>query len=199
MKSLKLAGFFALSVLSSVATTTIARAGEVVWWAPNWGEERARTLAQKFMAANPGTTIKIEVTVSNGLPERVLTALRSGTAPDIIEVQHGWVNGYAQGDLIMPARRHDPGQAGLREGGDRLRELERQALGHSLPHRDPWGDLQQGPLQGGRPRSRKAAEDLGRADQPPPRRSPRTAATASASPAAARSATRSSARCPSSG
>ena len=54
MKSLKLAGFFALSVLSSVATTTIARAGDVVWWAPNWGEERARTLAQKFMAANPG-------------------------------------------------------------------------------------------------------------------------------------------------
>ncbi len=73
-----------------------------MWWAPNWGEERARTLAQKFMAANPGTNIKIEVTVSNGLPERVLTAMRSGAAPDIIEVQHGWVNGYAQGDLIIP-------------------------------------------------------------------------------------------------
>jgi multiple sugar transport system substrate-binding protein len=54
------------------------------------------------MAANPGTTIKVEVTVSNGLPERVLTALRSGAAPDIIEVQHGWVNGYAQSDLILP-------------------------------------------------------------------------------------------------
>ena len=102
MKSLKLVSFFALSILSSVATTTIARAGDVVWWAPNWGEERARTLAQKFMAANPGTNIKIEVTVSNGLPERVLTALRSGTGPDIIEVQHGWVNGYAQSGLILP-------------------------------------------------------------------------------------------------
>ena len=63
------------------------------------------------------------------------------------------------------ARRHDPGQAGLREGGHRLRELERQALGHPLPDRDPWGDLQQGPLQGGGPRSRQAAEDLGRADE----------------------------------
>src|ERR1044072_7670790 len=99
MKSLKLAGFFALSVLSSV---TIAHAGDVVWWAPNWGEERARTLAQKFMAANPGINIKVEVTVANGLPERVLTAMRSGAAPDVIEVQHGWVNGYAQGDLIIP-------------------------------------------------------------------------------------------------
>ncbi len=102
MKSFKLAGLFALSILSSVATTTLAQAGDVVWWAPNWGEERARTLAQKFMAANPGINIKIEVTVSNGLPERVLTAMRSGTAPDIMEVQHGWVNGYAQSDLIVP-------------------------------------------------------------------------------------------------
>ena len=66
MKSLKLAGFFALSVLS--CRVTHRPAGEVVWWTPNWGEERARTLAQKFMAANPGITIKIEVTVSDGLP-----------------------------------------------------------------------------------------------------------------------------------
>ncbi len=102
MKSLKMAGLFALSILSSVATTTLARAGEVVWWAPNWGEARAKELAQKFMAANPGITVKIEVTVSNGLPERVLTAMRSGAAPDVIEVQHGWVNGYAQGDLVLP-------------------------------------------------------------------------------------------------
>ena len=101
MKSLRLAGFFALSVLSSVATTA-ARAGDIVWWAPNWGEERARALAQKYMATNSGTNVKIEITVANGLPERVLTALRSGSAPDIIEVQHGWVNGYAQNDLIVP-------------------------------------------------------------------------------------------------
>ena len=81
MKSLRLASYLAISVLSSVASSTIARAGDVVWWAPNWGEDRARALAQKFMVANPGTNIKIEVTVSNGLPERVLTAMRSGSRP----------------------------------------------------------------------------------------------------------------------
>ena len=52
--------------------------------------------------------------------------------------------------------------------------LERQDLGHPLPHRDPWGHLQQGRLQGGGARSRKAAEDLGRADRAPPRRSPKS-------------------------
>jgi multiple sugar transport system substrate-binding protein len=96
------AGLLALSLLASTALADVARAGEVVWWAPNWGEARARELATKFQAANPGITVKIEVTVSNGLPERVLTALRSGSSPDVIEVQHGWVNGYAQNDLVLP-------------------------------------------------------------------------------------------------
>jgi multiple sugar transport system substrate-binding protein len=102
MKPLKMAALFALSLLSTAASYGAASAGEVVWWAPNWGEARAKELAKKFMDANPGITIKMEVTVANGLPERVLTALRSGAAPDVIEVQHGWVNGYAQGDMIVP-------------------------------------------------------------------------------------------------
>ena len=32
----------------------------------------------------------------------MLTALQSGAAPDVIDVQHGWVNGYAQNELVMP-------------------------------------------------------------------------------------------------
>ncbi|RYE55397.1 MAG: extracellular solute-binding protein, partial [Hyphomicrobiales bacterium] len=87
--------FLALSV-------SVAAAGEVVWWTPNWGEARAKELADKFMAANPDITIRMEVTVSDGLPQRVLTALQSGAPPDIMEVQHGWVNGYAQNDLVIP-------------------------------------------------------------------------------------------------
>jgi multiple sugar transport system substrate-binding protein len=90
------------AILAAAFSAIPAHAGEVVWWAPNWGEARARDLAKRFMDANPGITVKVEVTVANGLPERVLTALRSGAAPDIIEVQHGWVNNYAQTDLILP-------------------------------------------------------------------------------------------------
>jgi ABC-type glycerol-3-phosphate transport system substrate-binding protein len=89
MRMKKWAGLFGLTLLASAAIPNTARAGEVVWWTPNWSEPRARELAKKFMDANPGITIKVEVTVANGLPERVLTALRSGAAPDIIEVQHG--------------------------------------------------------------------------------------------------------------
>lgn len=88
----------ALMVLSA----GVAAAGEIVWWTPNWGEARAKELATKFQAANPGITIKMEVTVSNGLPAKVATALRSGSPPDLIEVQHGWVPEYAQAGLVLP-------------------------------------------------------------------------------------------------
>ncbi len=90
--------FLALSV-------GVAAAGEVVWWTPNWGEARAKELADKFMAANPGITIRMEVTTSDGLPQRVLTALQSGAPPDIIEVQHGWVNGLCAERSRDAARR----------------------------------------------------------------------------------------------
>src|SRR5690606_32110434 len=97
-----------LAILTGAAISSLllgiggAVAGEIVWWTPNWSEARAKEVADKFMAENPGITIRLEVTVANGLPERVLTSLQSGAAPDIIEVQHGWVNGYAQADLIVP-------------------------------------------------------------------------------------------------
>ena len=146
MKLLKLAALLSLAVSTLTLSVSVASAGEVVWWTPNWGEARAKELADKFMAANPGITIRMEVTVSNGLPERVLTALSSGAPPDIIEVQHGWVNGYAQADLIVPLDRRDPGARGLHPRRPQLRHLERPALGHPLPHRDPRDHLQQGDL-----------------------------------------------------
>lgn len=102
MTTMRTAGLMSLVVSTLILGTSLTPAGEVVWWTPNWGEARAKELADKFMAANPGITIRLEVTVANGLPERVLTALSSGSPPDIIEVQHGWVNGYAQNDLIVP-------------------------------------------------------------------------------------------------
>lgn len=92
----------AIAGLASAFLATTAMAGEVVWWTPNWGEARARELAASFETANPGITVRIEVTTSDGLPQRVLTALQSGAPPDLIEVQHGWVNGYAQSDLVLP-------------------------------------------------------------------------------------------------
>ena len=74
MKFVSMTALLALTV--STLTLTTVQAGEVVWWTPNWGEARAKELAEKFQAANPGITIRMEVTTSDGLPQRVLTALQ---------------------------------------------------------------------------------------------------------------------------
>lgn len=102
MSFMRTTSLIALTVSTLILSGSAVSAGEVLWWTPNWGEARARELAVKFEAENPGITIKLEVTTSDGLPQRVLTALQSGAAPDIIEVQHGWVNGYAQNNLVLP-------------------------------------------------------------------------------------------------
>lgn len=90
----------AVSALSLSAG--MAFAGEVVWWTPNFNEARARELVAKFQEAHPDITVNLQITTTDGLPQRVLTALQSGAAPDIIDVQHGWVNGYAQNNLVIP-------------------------------------------------------------------------------------------------
>lgn len=87
---------------SFLAMSAGAWAGEVVWWTPNFNEARARQLVEKFQSANPEIKVKLEITTTDGLPQRILTALQSGAAPDVIDVQHGWVNGYAQNDLVLP-------------------------------------------------------------------------------------------------
>ncbi len=87
---------------SFLAMSASAWAGQVVWWTPNFNEARARQLVETFQAANPGVTVKLETTTTDGLPQRILTALQSGAAPDVIDVQHAWVNGYAQNKLVVP-------------------------------------------------------------------------------------------------
>jgi len=97
-----------MTVMTTVAVSALlfacssASAGEVVWWTPNWGQARAEKLAADFQKANPDITIKMEITTANGLPQRILTALQSGATPDIIEVQHPWVQGYAHNGLVLP-------------------------------------------------------------------------------------------------
>jgi multiple sugar transport system substrate-binding protein len=99
---MRIAGILAGAASALALSAALAAAGEVVWWTPNFNEARARELVSKFEAANPGITVRLEITTTDGLPQRVLTALQSGAAPDIIDVQHGWVNGYAQNGLVIP-------------------------------------------------------------------------------------------------
>ena len=102
MRNLRTTAILATAVSALALTSSLALAGEVVWWTPNFNEARARELVTKFEAANPGITVNLQITTTDGLPQRVLTALQSGAAPDVVDVQHAWVNGYAQNGLVIP-------------------------------------------------------------------------------------------------
>jgi multiple sugar transport system substrate-binding protein len=88
--------------VSGLSVAAAANAGEVTWWTPNFNAERAEEMKTRFEAENPDITINLEITTTDGLPQRILTTLRSGSAPDIIDAQHPWVNGYAQNGLVIP-------------------------------------------------------------------------------------------------
>jgi multiple sugar transport system substrate-binding protein len=95
-------GLLAAATVATALWGGPSLAGEVVWWTPNFNEPRARQLVDEFQKDHPGVTINLQITTTDGLPQRVLTALQSGAAPDVIDVQHGWVVGYAQNDLVLP-------------------------------------------------------------------------------------------------
>ena len=88
-------------LLVALAPCVAAAAEEVVWWAPNWGQARAETLARQFEAANPDIKVRVEITVADGLQNRVQVALRSGSPPDLIEINNAWnVPFAATGQLL---------------------------------------------------------------------------------------------------
>lgn len=98
----RMAGLLAAATVALGLSGGPGAAGEVVWWTPNFNEPRARQLVDEFRKSHPGVTINLQITTTDGLPQRVLTALQSGAAPDVMDVQHGWVVGYAQNDLVLP-------------------------------------------------------------------------------------------------
>src|SRR5690348_11156106 len=82
--------------------TVAAFAEEVTWWAPDWGKARAEKLIGDFQAANPDINVKLEVTISNGLQNRIQIALRSGSPPDLIDSSIQWVPAYANTGKLLP-------------------------------------------------------------------------------------------------
>lgn len=97
-----LLGASALAPFAPYVRPAYSQAQEIVWWAPNWGQARAEELVRRFQAANPNLRIKLEITVSDGLPNRVLAALRSGSPPELIEIQSGWTIPYAATGALAP-------------------------------------------------------------------------------------------------
>ncbi|MBZ2194963.1 ABC transporter substrate-binding protein [Occultella gossypii] len=66
----------------------------IEWWVPNWDEEAAAELAAQYEEES-GVQIDIVQTTNETLPNRVSTALDSGTTPDVIIELASRINRYA--------------------------------------------------------------------------------------------------------
>lgn len=86
-----------LVVVGAVWFTSRSGASDdaIEWWVPNWDEEIATELAAQYEEENPGVSIEIVQTTNDTLPNRVGTALDSGTTPDVIIELASRVNRYA--------------------------------------------------------------------------------------------------------
>jgi ABC-type glycerol-3-phosphate transport system substrate-binding protein len=96
-----LLGAAAAAPFARLAAPAIAQQQEIVWWAPNWGQARAEELKRRFEAETPGQRIKLEITVADGLQNRALAAIRSGSPPELMEIQSGWNVPYAASGGLM--------------------------------------------------------------------------------------------------
>jgi ABC-type glycerol-3-phosphate transport system substrate-binding protein len=69
-------------------------ADAIEWWVPNWDEEVATQLAEQY-EEETGVEIEIVQTTNETLPNRVGTALDSGTTPDVVIELASRINRYA--------------------------------------------------------------------------------------------------------
>ncbi|HUZ18077.1 MAG TPA: extracellular solute-binding protein, partial [Spirochaetia bacterium] len=99
-KVLLAASFFlltgALAVWAS-GSSEKAASGPVTltWWSPNFNDPNGTNLAQKYMQENPNVKVNVQETVATGLDQKILVALQSGSAPDVIDIQVGWTIPFA--------------------------------------------------------------------------------------------------------
>ena len=77
-------------IVAALCSSVALAQQTITWWSPNWQQERAEVLVEQFHAENPDIRVQLEITASQGLQNRVLVALRSGTVPDLIDVANGW-------------------------------------------------------------------------------------------------------------
>ena len=97
----KLAAIAALA-LGGICLPLGVTAGEVTWWAPNWEQPRVDEIIKNFEAEYPDIKVNLDVTVAQGLQNRILIALQSGSPPDVIDSQNGWNIPFAAQGLLTP-------------------------------------------------------------------------------------------------
>ena len=76
--------------------------GTVIWWSPNWDSPAVRggpgdaDLVKKFQEKNPNIKVEIQQTVGQGLENKILVAIQSGSGFDVADVSQSWNISFAK-------------------------------------------------------------------------------------------------------
>ena len=81
-----------------------AQSGEktkLVWWVPNWDEEPAKAILEEFHAENEDIEVEMVITTWDTRENKIMVALSTGTAPDLITDLESRVPTYAQQGYLL--------------------------------------------------------------------------------------------------
>lgn len=94
--------------LAAVAIVTAGCAGgggaddqTITWWSPNWDTPKAEELVAKFEEQNPDIKVEVVETTNDTMPNKIKTALDSGSGPDVITELVTRVPTYAAKDQLV--------------------------------------------------------------------------------------------------
>ncbi|MFA9379456.1 MAG: sugar ABC transporter substrate-binding protein [Acetanaerobacterium sp.] len=74
----------------------------ITFWDGSWSEDRYAPVAEAFAAEYPNITVNAEFQVDDGMSDKYLLALKSGTAPDVLACAVDWVTSFGNAGLLAP-------------------------------------------------------------------------------------------------
>ena len=74
---------------------------ELTLWDASWNEQRTPALIEKFNEIYPNIKVNVEFFPSNGMSDKYLTALTSGSSADLLSVNNEWISTYATAGTLM--------------------------------------------------------------------------------------------------
>lgn len=93
--SLVLVMLMVFSVVGSLAEDTSISA-ELTMWTGTWNDGKMEKLLEEFQKTYPNIQVKFEYNPWDGMEDKYLTSMMSGTMPDIIDMAVAWAIPYAK-------------------------------------------------------------------------------------------------------
>lgn len=102
MQKYKIGLTLLLTVLMVFLVTVVCMAETLEWWTGTFNEIPANKLKSEFEAQNPGINVEVSFISWEGMYEKYVLALKTGNAPDVLDIAVGWGYELANAGFLLP-------------------------------------------------------------------------------------------------